>query len=86
MQNSDVELIRTADRIKKSNILNALVKARVSYLERWEKVPFFERKNYGGKKEVCVIYVNANQQEQAREILDMIENKAVSSEDDDKER
>ncbi|MCR4743664.1 MAG: hypothetical protein K5894_00360 [Lachnospiraceae bacterium] len=80
MQKSEIELTRTVDLVKKERLINSLVKARVSYLERWVKVPFFERRNFGGKKEVCVVYVNTNQVEQAREILENIEGEAFSDE------
>ena len=55
---------------KKDEIVSRLVKARVSYLEKWEKVSLFKRRDYDGAREVCVIYVNDNQKEQAYEILE----------------
>ena len=87
MQNSDVELTKLTDVSKKDklvnrlvkSIINSLVKSRISYLERWEKVSFFERRNFGGKKEVCVVYVNTNQLEQAKAILESIENEGFSA-------
>lgn len=79
MQNSDVALAKITDKAKKEKLINSLVKSRISYLERWEKVSFFERRNFGGKKEVCVVYVNANQLEQAKAILESIENEGFSA-------
>ncbi len=84
MQNSDVELTKLTDVSKKDKLVNRLVKSRISYLERWEKVSFFERRKYGGKKEICVIYVNANQIEQAREILDAMEYEKFSDEEEER--
>ncbi len=79
MQNSDVALAKITDKAKKEKLINSLVKSRISYLERWEKVSFFERRNFGGKKEVCVVYVNTNQLEQAKAILESIENEGFSA-------
>ncbi len=67
---NEVELLRTTDMKKKDEIVSRLVKARVSYLEKWEKVSLFKRRDYDGAREVCVIYVNDNQKEQAYEILE----------------
>ena len=67
---NEVELSRTTDMKKKDEIVSRLVKARVSYLEKWEKVSLFKRRDYDGAREVCVIYVNDNQKEQAYEILE----------------
>ena len=83
MQINDVELFRTVDKVKKDRLINSLVKARVSYFERWEKVPFFKRGSYGGKKEVCVVYVNENQREQAIEVLENLENLENTSNSED---
>lgn len=69
MVNHEIELTRTVDIEKKSAIVRKLVNAGISYLEKWERVPFFRRKDYDGAKEVCVILVNESQKEKAEEML-----------------
>ena len=69
-EHNEVELYRTVDMDVKDRLVSRLVKARVSYLEKWEKVSVFRRKEYGGAKEVCVIYINENQKEQAQAVLE----------------
>ncbi|SFL10027.1 hypothetical protein SAMN05216390_11056 [Lachnospiraceae bacterium KH1T2] len=68
MDNHEVQLTKIVNTEDKDKLISMLVKARVSYLEKWERVPFFKRREFNGKKEVCVIYVNENQKEQADEI------------------
>ncbi|SKB46595.1 hypothetical protein SAMN06296386_10189 [Lachnospiraceae bacterium] len=70
MVNNEVELTRTVDTAEKGRLISMLVRNRVSYLEKWTKVSIFHRKEYNGAKEVCVIYVNDNQKEQAFAILE----------------
>ncbi|MCR5626214.1 MAG: hypothetical protein K6F99_02740 [Lachnospiraceae bacterium] len=70
MDNNDVVLYRTVNLQEKELLQRMLVKARCSYLEKWQKVPLFKRREFGGAKEICVIYVNDNQSEQARNVLD----------------
>ena len=40
----EVELYRTADEKKKERLLDLLMKERISYLEKQEKIPIFRRK------------------------------------------
>ncbi|MBQ9606430.1 MAG: hypothetical protein IJV16_04565 [Lachnospiraceae bacterium] len=70
MDNNDIELFSTTDFKAKDKVVSILVRHRVSYLERWEKVPLLKRREYGGAKELCVIYVNGNQYGKAKKILD----------------
>ncbi len=70
MTSNDIELFSTTDFNAKDKVVSALVRHRVSYLERWEKISLFRRREYGGAKELCVIYVNANQYKKAKKILD----------------
>lgn len=69
-ERNEVELYRTVDMEAKDRLISRLVKARVSYLEKWEKVSLFRRKEYGGAREICVIYINENQKDQAFSVLD----------------
>ncbi|MBO6112760.1 MAG: hypothetical protein J6P45_06905 [Lachnospiraceae bacterium] len=70
MVNNDYELFCTTNHKVKDQLVSRLVKGGISYLEKWEKIPFFKRRDYNGAKELCVIYVNGNQWEQALIILD----------------
>ncbi len=74
MDNNEIKLIKTVDMEKKATLVRMLVNAGISYLEKWERVPFFSRKEFDGAKEACVIYVNENQKEKALEILADAEN------------
>ena len=70
MDANDVELFSTTDIESKTKAVSVLVRNRISYLERWEKIPLLRRREYGGARELCVIYVNGNQYEKAKKILD----------------
>lgn len=85
MDSNDIELFSTTDLEAKSKVVSALVRHRVSYLERWEKISIFRRREYGGAKELCVIYVNGNQYKKARRILDEF-NEAYISERKERRR
>ncbi len=71
MENNDIELFCTTNVKTKEGVVSRLVNGGISYLEKWERIPFFKRKDYNGAKELCVIYVNANQYDRAQDILDM---------------
>lgn len=85
MDSNDIELFSTTDLEAKNKVVSALVRHRVSYLERWEKISIFRRREYGGAKELCVIYVNGNQYKKARRILDEF-NEAYISERKERRR
>ena len=70
MDTNDVELFSTTDIESKTKAVSVLVRNRISYLERWEKIPLLRRREYGGARELCVVYVNGNQYEKAKKILD----------------
>ncbi len=70
MENNEYELYRTVSIREKEELQRRLVKARCSYLEKWKKLSIFKRRDFGGAKEVCVIYVNSNQREQADAVLE----------------
>ncbi|MCR5651857.1 MAG: hypothetical protein K6F86_11830 [Lachnospiraceae bacterium] len=71
MENNDIELFCTTNVRTKEQVVSRLVNGGISYLEKWERISFFKRKEYNGAKELCVIYVNANQYDRAVDILDM---------------
>ncbi|MBQ7463726.1 MAG: hypothetical protein IJS86_02590 [Lachnospiraceae bacterium] len=71
MENNDRELFCTTNVRTKEGVVSRLVNGGISYLEKWERIPFFKRKEYNGAKELCVIYVNANQYDRAADILDL---------------
>ncbi len=69
MENNDIELFCTTNVRTKEELVSRLVNGRISYLEKWEKIPFFRRREYNGARELCVIYVNGNQWDAAVAIL-----------------
>lgn len=71
-ETGEVEVFKTANEKIKKLVESRLVAERVSYLERWEKVPLFKRKNYDGAKEVCVILCDKYQKEEAIRIIEEI--------------
>ncbi|MCR4891846.1 MAG: hypothetical protein K5989_06685 [Lachnospiraceae bacterium] len=75
----ETELTRTVDVEAKNALVSLLVKSRVSYLEKWEKISLFHRREYNGAKEICVIYVNENQRELAQEILEDFRARMISA-------
>lgn len=83
MDANDIELFSTTDFKAKDKVVSILVRHRVSYLERWEKISFFRRREFGGAKELCVIYVNGNQYKKAKKLLDEFN---VAYADEKKER
>ncbi len=85
MDSNDIELFSTTDLQAKNKVVSALVMHRVSYLERWKKISIFRRREFGGAKELCVIYVNGNQYKKAKKILDEF-NEAYISERKEKRR
>ncbi len=70
MDVNDIELFSTTDLNAKNSVVSMLVRNRISYLERWEKISIFRRREYGGARELCVIYVNGNQYDKAKRILE----------------
>ena len=74
MVNNEKEILRTTDTAKKNRLVKRLVNSGISYLEKWEKVPFFSRKKYDGAREICVVMVNDHQMESAMEILYEVNN------------
>ena len=74
MDNNEVRLANLVNSEKKETLVRMLVNDGISYLEKWERVPFFRRKEFEGAKEICVIYVNENQKERAFELLSIVEN------------
>ena len=85
MDSNDVELFSTTDFNAKDKVVSILVRHRVSYLERWEKISLLRRREYGGAKELCVIYVNGNQYKKAKKLLDEFNN-AYADEKKEKRR
>ena len=83
MDSNDIELFSTTDFKAKDKVVSILVRHRVSYLERWEKISFFRRREFGGAKELCVIYVNGNQYKKAKKLLDEF---SIAYADEKKER
>lgn len=74
MVNNEKEVLRTTDIEKKNKFVKRLVNSGISYLEKWEKIPFFSRKKYDGAKEICVIMINDHQMEKAMNILYEVNN------------
>lgn len=71
-ERDEVEVYKTANVKLKQLVESKLVAERISYLERWEKVPLLQRRNYEGAKEVCVIFCDKYQKEEAEKIIEEI--------------
>ena len=79
MVNNEKEVLRTTDTEKKNRFVKRLVNSGISYLEKWEKIPFFSRKKYDGAKEICVIMINEHQMEKAMNILYEVNNESMDT-------
>lgn len=79
MVNNEKEVLRTTDTEKKNRFVKRLVNSGISYLEKWEKIPFFSRKKYDGAKEICVIMINEHQMEKAMNILYEVNNEGMDT-------
>ena len=65
----EVELYRTADEQKKERLLDLLMKERISYLEKQEKIPIFRRKENNGSPVIYIMCVDEMQKDSADVIL-----------------
>lgn len=65
----EVELYRTDDMKKKEHLLNMLIRERISYLEKQEKIPILKRKEYNGNQIMYIICVDEMQKDSADVIL-----------------
>ncbi|MBP7348510.1 MAG: hypothetical protein KA965_07490 [Butyrivibrio sp.] len=65
----EVELYRTDDMKKKEHLLNMLIRERISYLEKQEKIPILKRKEYNGNQIMYIICVDEMQKDAADVIL-----------------
>ena len=54
----DIEIFRTSNEEERKKVRKILLDKQVSFSEQWEKIPLVKRVKYGGKKEMCVIYIN----------------------------
>ncbi len=70
---TDVDLCSVTNVKAKEKLMYALVKAGVSYAERWEKVPLIKRKRYNGAKEVCIVIIHKAQMDLAKAVADSLE-------------
>ncbi|MGN0484883.1 MAG: hypothetical protein ACI4HI_15170 [Lachnospiraceae bacterium] len=85
IEKDEVVVYKTADLKLKKLVESKLVSERISYLERWEKVPFLKRKMYEGAKEVCVIFCDKYQKKEAEEIVAQVTGQTLHNEVTDTE-
>lgn len=69
----DIEIFRTSDEEERKKFRNILMSKQVAFSERWEKIPLVKRGKHGGKKEMCVIYINDYYKDQIDEIIEGME-------------
>lgn len=69
----DIEIFRTSSEEERKKFRKILLDKQVSFSERWEKIPLVKRVKYGGKKEICVIYINDYYKDQIDEIFEGME-------------
>ena len=66
----EIEILRTSSEEERKKFRTVLMNHQVSFTERWERIPLFKRGKHGGKKEMCVIYINDYYKDQVEEILE----------------
>ncbi len=66
---NEVELFRTTDFETKKKVVETLIRERISYLEKQQKIPFLKRSEYNGSQNVYIICVSDLQKDAADEIL-----------------
>lgn len=66
----DIEIFRTSNEEERKKVRKILLDKQVSFSEQWEKIPLVKRVKYGGKKEMCVIYINDYYRDQIDEIFE----------------
>lgn len=69
----DIEIYRTSDEADRTKIRKILLDRQLSFSEKWEKIPLIKRGKYGGKKEMCVIYISDYYKDQVKEICSLME-------------
>ena len=66
----EIEILRTSSEEERKKFRTVLMNHQVSFTERWERIPLSKRGKHGGKKEMCVIYINDYYKDQVEEILE----------------
>lgn len=66
----EIEILRTSSEEERKKFRAVLMDHQVSFTERWERIPLLKRGKHGGKKEMCVIYINDYYKDQVEEILE----------------
>ena len=69
----DIEIFRTSNEEERKKFRKILLDKQVSFSERWEKIPLVKRAKHGGRKEMCVIYINDYYKDQLHEIFEGME-------------
>lgn len=69
----DIEIFRTSNEEERKKFRKILLDKQVSFSERWEKIPLVRRAKHGGRKEMCVIYINDYYKDQLDEIFEGME-------------
>lgn len=68
-EQEEVVVYKTANLKMRHLVESSLVAERISFLERWEKIPLLKRKGYDGAKELCIIFCDRYQEEEAKQIV-----------------
>ena len=69
----DVVLCHTANHRVSNRTTDLLVQNAIPFTKNWKHVPFFQREQYHGASEICVIRINRNTYSRARRTLDRME-------------
>ena len=72
-QESSVELCRIVNPVVTKHIKDCLINSCVSFVESWQRVPFWKRELYNGYSKVCVVAVNRHEYRKARQSLDNLD-------------
>lgn len=70
---NDVELCRTTNEKAGNCTVQALMEARIPFTRNSKRIPFYQREQYNGAREVTVISINPHRYGQARRVVDQID-------------
>lgn len=68
----EILLCSTPNQEKAKFIIKGLEKNGISYLQRWEEISVFKRKKYKNAKEICRIYINPGQENEAEKFYNSL--------------
>lgn len=70
---NDIELCRTTNKRAGNHTVQALLDAQIPFTRNSKRIPFYQREQYHGAREITVIRINPHRYGQARRVVDQID-------------